>query len=334
MFDPTVTAFFILLSGTFFKSNNQNFSSFLKFKFFSRLLPVYFYGLMVVVAAWLSPTVGSDHFSKILGLAPYMLIGLPLVSWPCWFLVGLFSSELCYYFIYNKIKSNQHKFIASILFCSLAWMVSRGLESIGGGVSMIGMVFLLQSVPLFCGLFFFGASIRSKLIRASRESKWKVLALFIVTALICWYSMNFNDFTPLDAKSFKTRYPSDGMFLSVGQYGYFIPFMISIYSGILAFCCFCILIPPFRILSMIGDHALLLIGINSIFVAFLNSYIAQIMPIDDHPTFVKYTLTFVVALATALMSLPLAILLEKYLPQLVGKPMLSGPLLPALYKKA
>ena len=86
-------------------------------------------------------------------------------------------------------------------------------------------------------------------------------------------------------------------------------------------------------LKKIGEHSLVLLGVNGIFLAFLNIAFSRHIPLDTFNQVEKFVITLALAALTLLASMPLVLALEKYLPQLVGKPMLKGPLLPAIYKK-
>ena len=219
LFDPTATAFFMLLSGAFFSAKDFKFSHFVWFKFTQRLLPVLLYAVLVLIAAWLLPQFAEGRLDTFINFIPFYLIGIPLISWSCWFLVALFSAELFYFFAHKLANSEKSKLVASLAFCILAWLLNKGLESLGGGLSALGMPFSIQAVPIFCSMFFLGGAFRPKLIRAARIPKWKICLTLVISFIVLWLSMNYNDFTPLSDDTFRNRYSPKGMALSIGQYG-------------------------------------------------------------------------------------------------------------------
>jgi len=82
-------------------------------------------------------------------------------------------------------------------------------------------------------------------------------------------------------------------------------------------------------LRSIGRNSLIWLGLNGIFFHFVNPEFAKLMPPANTVSAIS-VYALMLATGSLLVCWPLASLLHRYLPQLVGYPRTHGPLLPAL----
>ena len=323
--------FFLLLVGAFYSPSKNSFASVIKFKFLQRIVPVYFY-LLIVMPFVLIATLLGDNLLDLKFILGY-LIGVPVFGWPAWFLIALFTSELCYFFLQPKLKSKRAKLIGSAVLYVVAWWVNTALNNTPAWTSYVALIFMWHAVFLFCSFFLLGSALRSYIIRMTRWSDYKVWALLLLSATIWAVCAYLNDFSEPVEGSVRKLFSQDMAIISIGQYGEFFPFLGSILFGSMTLLCVSRLLPVSNLMRLCGNYSLILLGLNCIFHTVLNKHIvALVPPIHDHWSMVFLT-GVVVSFITMVACLPLAIILQKYFPQLIGKPMLAGPILPALYKK-
>ncbi len=119
----------------------------------------------------------------------------------------------------------------------------------------------------------------------------------------------------------------------IGQYGNFFYFLCSALAG--TYCCFMLsrLIPDNKFAMFVGENSMLLLGLNAIFHQGFNWKIARALPLPADSIFWGFTYGIGIGVLSIVALIPFTWLLKKYAPQLTGRPMLSGPILPALYKK-
>jgi len=89
------------------------------------------------------------------------------------------------------------------------------------------------------------------------------------------------------------------------------------------------LAPGVRVLALVGRHSLILMGMNGFFFWFVNRDLANAMALSSSPGTVLFGCTAVTVVSLAV-CMPVVWLLDRYLPQLVGRPRVRGPLLPPL----
>ena len=331
-FDPTVIPFFVFLTGAFYSRSGNGFADYARLKFGQRILPVYFYLLLVIPFYFLLPLPEKTAWDS-LRFAPMYLLGIPWLSWPSWFLVALFSAELLYYFIQPHASSRWRALLFALVCYTLGWLYNH-YKFDSPAVFMLGMIWMIHACLPFCALFLLGQIARPYLLRMGRWPAHQVLLTGVLAAVVCWLGVENNSFRSLPENSALSRFIPDDMISNFsGQYGHYLWFVFSSLGGVVALTCLCRLIPVNRFMRACGDHSLVLLGLNGIFQNVLNYRITGLLAsLHDSVSWLLLSSVLLAAVSMAL-CLPVAIVLEKYLPQLTGRPMLKGPLLPALYHK-
>lgn len=147
-------------------------------------------------------------------------------------------------------------------------------------------------------------------------------------------AVSFNSYPSLPADHWLSTFiPPDRISNFHGQYGNLFFFLMASISGPITFLCFCRLAPVTQLLRQCGDYSLVLIGLNGIFFNVLNRPIIGLFANSTDSDILLLIYCSLVGFLSLLFSLQLAKLLDRLFPQLLGKPMLSGPILPALYRK-
>lgn len=331
--EPLCVPFFAILVGAFYSRGNKPFLAYARLKFSQRILPVFFYLLLILPFYLFSPLPGKTAADSLRFL-PLYLLGIPLLSLSSWFLVALFSSEMLYFFIQPLAKKALKTAGLALAMFSLGWLYNDSAIYMPDIVGMLGMVWMLHAVPVFCGFFLVGLLAKPWIMKMGSWPYWKVAGIGLVSAVIGTLAVNFNEFNVPPRQSFFHQFISgELMMLSAGQYGQFPWFLLSCLCWPLSLLCLARLLPVTRFMRACGDHSLVLLGLNGIFQNVLNVHIATGLYPLENVAWQLMPYVLIIAGISMAVCLPVAICLEKYLPQLTGRPMLVGPLLPALYRK-
>jgi len=325
-----VIPFFIVLSGAFFSIGKTKFTNFFYLKFCQRILPVIFYSLILIPIYWV---VNEKLLVSSLSYWPIFFLGIPLLNWPTWFLIALFTSELVYLFIHKKSWNKQQTLIIATILYILGWLFNDWRAKQGILIDNISMAWMINSLPLFLACLLLGKVYRKDILKLSRWSQQKTYAYFLIAfiSLIGFCYLN-NDF-PENTEGFRKYLNSEMVMLFVGQYGHPVYFFISTLAGIV--CCFLLarILPVTKFSLFVGDNSMLLLGLNAIFHHAFNWYIAKYLPLPADTPYWGMLYGTILGISSVIALAPLVYVLKTYLPQVTGKPMLKGPLLPAIYRK-
>jgi fucose 4-O-acetylase-like acetyltransferase len=146
--------------------------------------------------------------------------------------------------------------------------------------------------------------------------QWKGLWRFCVLLLfsgMAWATFNLN-----------APYPKFVVIMKESWHGNPGWFLITAFSGSLSLLLLSTFFPPNKALDFIGRNTLILLGMNGFFHLFINLHIAT--RIENLESIWAITITSLLAsILSILASVPVILFLNKYLPQLVGRPYQKGP---------
>ena len=104
-----------------------------------------------------------------------------------------------------------------------------------------------------------------------------------------------------------------------------IPFIINAILGSLLILNISVLIPNNKILNYYGKNTLILLGLNGIFYHFFNKQISNFTLIYTENSWASITENCLIySILAMLICFPFVYFLNKYLPQLFGKPVFDG----------
>ena len=106
-------------------------------------------------------------------------------------------------------------------------------------------------------------------------------------------------------------------------------FAITAVAGSLAVIGLARLLPGWNLVLSTGRYTLILLGLNEIYFNSLNRVLAGVLQIPPSTPQILFWCTLVTFGSMAVCA-PLVWLLDRYVPQLVGRPRAKGPLLPSL----
>lgn len=332
VFDPMVITFFILIIGAFYQHTPKPYSRYIALKFSQRLLPVFFYALLTIPFYFLLPPPNTTALEAI-SKAPFYLLGIPWLNWPSWFLIALFMAELFYFFVFPISKSKRNSLLLAFALVSVGWAFNY-YKFEHPTLFILGMIWMAHSIPLFLAIFLVGAVSKKTILKMSHWPYQKVVLVFIASLILLGMSIAFNRFPSLpDDHWLQPFIAPDRISNFAGQYGNYFWFLLASTAGPLAFMCFCRLAPVTRFMRLCGDYSLILIGLNGLFMNILNRPLVGLFAQQTDSDVLLLLYCSLLGLGSLAVSLYCAIALDKLFPQLCGKPMLSGPILPALYRK-
>ena len=127
--------------------------------------------------------------------------------------------------------------------------------------------------------------------------------------------------------TFNLNKPYEGFFMSMydSNHGDFLWFFIPAFTGTFLLIFLSQIIPSNKALLFFGQNTLLLLGLNGIFHHFINNKIVAIYPADMNIFLFTACCVLITYLSLIFCYYPI-ILINKYFPQLFGKPNLKGPI--------
>jgi fucose 4-O-acetylase-like acetyltransferase len=288
---------FFLLSGFFFRPVD-NVRSRIGGLAARRLVPVGFFSLLLL-PLWLQDELRSHapllHDASQLGLD--YLRGHPELNWVTWFLVCLFVCEVAALVVLPLVRNVSARLVLGVAAIALGVLVcNRGLARAW---------FLGESVVAL-GFYSIGYGVWPAARRLS-EHRAKALGVAVVCGAIVLgtYRLNVS--------------AGDTVMLSSGRHGDVLYFTITALAGAAAVAALGMGLPPWRPLQWLGRNSLQLLGLNGLFFHYLNPKLAHVWVTPKSELLVASNALAVTALSL-LACVPVVLLLNRYVPQLVGRP--------------
>ena len=313
---------FFIVSGYFSKNSSLN----LKKRLATRILPFIFFNFCISLPL----QIYSDLTNRVIRLPMYLsgifsvLKAYPVFNFMTWFLVCLFTVETIDYLV-NKY------FITSIKNTNLNlnwWFALAALTSYVIGITLvsneeffvsstgIGLNFWFLHEAFVAYLFYkFGRVLNNLEIIEKCNSLFVNFFSMIAFGGIFWVIFKFNS----------------NVNMAISQHGNPIIFLITAISGSLFVIFLARLTPQNSLILWTGRNTVILIGTAGIFHHFINeSYTKLIYPYIEHTDLVISLVSALATIGSIFSSAPIVYVLDKLLPQVVGKPKISGPFIPQL----
>ena len=310
---------FFFISGFYFKPVTS-FS--LKFKqlFLRRLLPVFAFALLSL-PLWLIYNFISYDSLKLGTIVKQILSygrGNPQLNIITWFLVCLFVAEVIIAAITTIFKKPFALFIIGLVFLVSGVIISNRIEQFSALTGVDKNVWFIHTAIIAIGFYLLGYVIYPYINKLVNTAKWAFIPLVFVGFVGLFFTYNIN--SPFEGFNVNMIY---------AQYGSLFWFLISSFLGILGIISLSIILKSNKVFDFIGKNTLILIGLNGIFYAFLNKYLGSLYP--DNGIWWQITgYALVISILSLLVCYPIINALNKYVPQLFGRPRQDGPLLPNL----
>lgn len=282
-----------------------------------RLLPVAFFGLLLL-PLWSVGLVrhGQPWWPNIEPYAASYLSGMPRLDWVTWFLVCLFLCELMALAALPRLKRLGARLLFSaaclwggVLICD---HISPWAESVG---LHLHANFLHEAIVAL-GFYTVGVIIFPYAQRLSRDTLGaSIVFMLALVAVLATYRGN---------------HPGAhfAVMMAGRTHGDVLHFAFTALAGTTAVLAVSMMFARQGWLRAIGRNSLPLLGLDGAFFHFFNPMLATLRPpADAAGAVVLYSLA--VSVVSLLACLPAVILLNRYVPQLVGQSQRSGPWLPS-----
>ncbi len=320
---------FFVLAGYVAKERDLSFGfgKFLKNRLLSRLLPFVFFTALFMVAAGIFP--GDFFHLKLPSVQGYIqglvstVFGIPMFCVPSWFLLMIFSVELVHYTVFRFLKSDA-KIVAGIAaFYAGGYILNWKFDifnPIKGRVVGWNYLFIHEAITMYA-FYLLGVYMRNeRFLRGKTSPKIAVLAS-VATFFIVLFTYRLNrglfSFPQLDA-----------VVIIFSSHGHFIWFPVTAVAGSLMILFMARAIPAQKTITWMGQSTLILMCLNGIFYHYINPPAAKW--VVEHLPGTPVTILWVgctMTVASLAFCIPLIYLLNRWVPQLVGKPKVKGPLI-------
>jgi len=303
---------FFFLSGFVYKSNNLGFLKFFKKKYYTRIVPVYFfYGILLFIFFYID--FSEARFQEIKGyvtkIAVLLLMGIPEFSWTTWFLVCLFTTELICFFVFKIVKDTKSLVLSMLFFLILSYIMYKHHSVLIKNIGIPGNFwFVFQSVTAVC-FYLLGIFTRKfKFITNLSQNKMYDFFAFLLFLLLLLSTFNLN--------------PS-AVCVKHMEYGNYLLFCLSAFAGIFTTIFLSKIIPPNKLTKYLGKNTLILLGLNDVFCCFINSDVGKLVS-NSFPEAYLFNFNFtVIAIIVIglnfLLCYPFIYYIRKFFPFFIGE---------------
>ena len=318
---------FFVLAGYISKESalQLSFGKYLTQRLASRLIPyLFFSGLMMVLTLFIT----GDFFNlKLPSLNGYLqglkltAFGLPMFNIPTWFLLCLFSVELVHFFAFRLIRSDAMLLLGAAVFYILGYAINWQFEVFNpmqGKVIGRNYLYIHEAVIVY-SFYLLGVYLKRREFLIDGMSFKFLIPGLIVSFLVVMFTYRLN------------RGPFiffNSVVIMMSSHGNFFLFPLTAVVGSLFIFFLAAVTPKWKPIGWMGQNALILFCLNGIFYHFINGRAAQwIVNNLSGSAWILVGIGAAITLASVAFCIPLIYLFNKIIPQLVGKPKISGPLL-------
>lgn len=291
--------------------------------FLRRVIPVFTFALFFIPvwAFWLYNINELNYTFFFMGFN--YILGKPSFDIITWFLICLFTCEVYALFILTKFQSQRSLLLIVVITLTAGVYLCNRFPPTPGWLGLSTNIWYIQEAIVALGFYLAGYLAFPYLKNTFQKRNFLISSIITcIAGTILYYTYNLN----APAKDFTVM-----MIDSV--HGSIIPFLVSAFAGIILIIFVSSLIPASKSFLFIGQNTLILLGLNGIFHLFLNREIVEFFtPADNWISVTVYCI--IVTDLSILVCVPFIYLFNKYIPQLMGKPNISGPLLPSLEDKS
>jgi acyltransferase len=321
---------FIVLSGYVAKECDIEWGvgKFLKHRFFSRFLPFIFFTLLMMV-----PPIFFD--GKFFGLVlPSVegytkglvstVFGLPSFCIPSWFLLLIIGVELVHYGAFRFLKTSNVKIlIAAVVFYVVGYLLNLKLDifnPLKGRIVGWNYLFIHEAITLY-SFYLIGIYLRRKRIFVDQVSTKLLVPGAVVAFLIVLFTYQLNN-GPFNFHVYNY------VVILFSSHGHMLLFPLTALAG----CALILLIAGMtrtqKTIVWLGQNTFILMCLNGIFYHYINPPTANWVLVKlPNSALSIFGVGCVMTVASLTICMPLIFVFTKFVPQLVGKPKINGPLL-------
>ena len=327
---------FFILSGYIAREqqNNIDFGPYLKRKAASRLVPYLFLSILLIIPTfWTTDnTAGLDLNTVdgyVKGISATLFAGFPCFNIPTWFLICLFVVEMMHYSTSRFLTSDSRILLIAggyyLLGSILAW--NGGFLNPLNIFSQHGKIYpYFMILEAFTGysLYLVGVYLRRNGFLAGKVPVFKYLLGACACLLLVYFTYDLN-------KGMFTIPFYDAVVLAGSSHGNPILFPFTAILGSVLVMILAKLTTDSKFLIFLGSNTLIIFGLNGVFYHFINDRLAIWLLARHADDFmIIFVSGAVITCLSILLTVPFILLFNHFIPQLVGKPQVDGPLIPRL----
>jgi acyltransferase len=248
--------------------------------------------------------------------------GIPMFCVPSWFILMLFGVELVHYGAFRFLKSNNTKIlIGAVAFYVVGYWLNLKLNifnPLKGRVIGWNYLFIHEAITMY-SFYLLGVYLRRKQFLMNKVSLKILVPTVVITFLIVMFTYNLN-------KGPFSFYVYNAVVILFSSHGNFIWFPITAVVGSFFILFLAKVTHSQRTIVWMGQNTLILMCLNGFFYHYINFRVAKWVVTNLSGSFLTVLgVGCVMTVASLAVCLPLIYLLNKFVPQLVGKPKVNGP---------
>jgi acyltransferase len=290
----------------------------------SRLVPYFVFTLLLVILSLFF----MGHFvildlstsTGYLNGAIATLLGFPVFNIPLWFMACLVSVEILHFLVGRFLDTTIKLAGAAVLFYVGGYYLTLKVQFIPGP-----NFWLVHEALVVYAFYLVGVICRRNEILLGIQARWRLLLATGVCLLIVvfTYDMNTGPFRLFDA-----------VVIVLSGHGNVILFPLTALAGSIMLLLLAKSVGASRFLMFMGENALILFCLNGVFYHFLNGPFAAwfVKTFPGHWMAVTGA-GIAFTLVSLVCCIPCVIMLNRFVPQLVGKPAKHGPFLPRFVRQ-
>ena len=327
---------FFILSGYIAKEQltNIDFSLYLKSKAASRLVPYLFFSILLIIPTfWTTDfTVGLELPTVegyVKGIAATVLAGFPYFNIPTWFLICLFVVEMMHYATAKFLTSNSKIILIASGFYLIGSILAWNADFLKptNMLSQHGKIFpYFMILEAFTGysLYLVGVYLQRNGFLAGKISVFKCFLGALTCLLLVYLTYDLN-------KGMFTIPFYDAVVLAGSSHGNPILFPLTAIVGSVLIMMLAKLTTDSKVLLFLGGNTLVIFGLNGVFYHLINDRLASWLLSQHSGNFSAILISgVVISCLSIVLTIPFVLLFNHYIPQLIGKPRIDGPLIPQL----
>lgn len=321
---------FIVLAGYVAKEREVEWGvgRFFRHRFFSRFLPFIFFTLLMMV-----PPIFFDgkffglELPSVEGYTRGLLstaFGLPSFCIPSWFLLLIIGVELVHYAVFRFLKTSHAKIlIAAILFYVAGYLLNLKLDifnPLKGRIVGWNYLFIHEAITLY-PFYLLGIFLRRKRFLIDEISTKLLIPGAVSAFLIVLFTYQLNT-GPFNFHVYNY------VVILFASHGHMLLFPLTAIAGSALILLLAPMTPPQKTVAWLGQNTLILMCLNGVFYHYINPGLAKwVLDHFSGSAMIVTAAGIIVTVASLALCMPFIFIFNKYVPQLVGKPRLKGPLL-------
>ena len=320
---------FFILAGYVARESDieSGFGKYLKQRFVSRLLPfIFFTAIFMALPVFFSGDFFNLKLPSVQGYIGGLIstaFGIPMFCVPSWFILMIFSVEIVHYGAFRFLKSNSKILIGAVVFYVVGYWFNLKFDVFNPMKQRVvgwNYLFIHEAITMY-SFYLLGVYLRRKKFLMEKVSPKIVVPGLIVSFLIVLFTYKLNN-GPFNFNYFNS------VVIIFSSHGSFLWFPITAVVGSFFILFLAKITPSQKTIVLLGQNTLILMCLNGIFYHFINPRVAKwVVDNLSGSALTIFGVGCLMTVASLAFCIPLIYVFNKFVPQLVGKPKIKGPLL-------